>query len=95
MLLSKRALSKAYLSLPRDGQRELIRLEKEIDRYASGQKVKELAVKGKKEKMETSVLIEVKNLPAGIVERLRQLERQTGVRLFVRSHEEDVRENRL
>ena len=95
MLLSKRALSKAYLSLPRDGQRELIRLEKEIDRYANGQKVKELAVKGKKEKMETSVLIEVKSLPAEIVEKLRQLERQTGVRLFVRSHEEDVRENKF
>ena len=90
MLISKRALSILYHSLDRVGQKELIEVEKEIDRYKVGEKRKETDKDG------VSVLIEVESLPAELTERLLALAKRsrTPCYPFVLSFEEDFKKNR-
>jgi len=93
MYVSKRALSILYHSLDRTGQKELIEIEKKIDRYTVAERRRETEKEG------VSVLIEVKPLPASLKERLLNLVKRSernGLACypFVLSFEDDFRKNR-
>lgn len=90
MYISKRALSILYWSLDRKGQKELIELEKEIDRYVT-------AVERKEIDGEVSVLLKAENLPDGIKERLLNLSKRTAKTPcfpFVLTAKDDLKKNR-